>query len=142
LPVEPGRGGFLAKNGAKGCLFFTGSLYIEIVKAQAILEENKINTDIYNLRFIKPVDEDFFTGIINEYKLAVFIEEGIRQGGFGEYASELVQRKGCKTATLVLAVENNSFENDLLLGTREELLFENELDGNGIAKSVISKLKL
>jgi 1-deoxy-D-xylulose-5-phosphate synthase len=141
MPIETGRGVFLSKNGAKVCLFFTGSLYMEIVKTQAILKENNIDTDIYNLRFIKPVDEFSFTGIINNYKLVVFIEEGIRQGGFGEYASELAQRKGCKAITLVLAVENSSFENDLFLGTRDELLFENKLDGKGIAKSVISKFK-
>ena len=140
LPVETGKGVWISKSSANVCLFFTGSLYTEILEASVLLKENGINADIYNLRFIKPVDEDYFTGIINDYELSVFIEEGILHGGFGEYALSLIQRRGCKTEALVLAVESGFLEEDRALGTRQELLRENNLDGKGISKSIISKL--
>jgi 1-deoxy-D-xylulose-5-phosphate synthase len=57
----------------------------------------------------------------------VFVEEGIAAGGFGEYAMSLARRQG--RAAAALAVQ----EHFVSLGTREELLRMNGLDGKGIA---------
>jgi len=136
LPVEKGRGVWLSKNNGQICLIFTGSLYRQTLEAAAILKEQGIEADIYNLRFVKPIDEDYLAGFMNNYKLAVFIEEGIHEGGFGEYASALAQRNGCKARTAVLAAQSSFLEEERALGTREELLAENGLDGRGIAETV------
>ena len=141
-PVEIGRGVFV--NEPKGqksgknevCLAFTGSLYREVTEAAVILKEKGINADLYNLRFLKPVDEDYLVNLINEYKLITFIEEGIKAGGFGEYAAALALRNKCKAEVLVLAAESSFLEEDKALGTREELLAINGLDGKGIAKTI------
>jgi len=138
LPVETGRGVWLSKDGGQVCLVFTGSLCREALEAAAILKEQGIKADTYNLRFVKPVDEDYLSGLINNYKLVVFIEEGIREGGFGEFAAALAQRKGCKARTVALAARDGFLEEERALGTREELLAENGLDGRGIAKTVTS----
>jgi 1-deoxy-D-xylulose-5-phosphate synthase len=129
-PVEAGRGVFLSK-GAPVCLAFTGSLYPQAAEAAAILKEKNIQADLYNLRFIKPVDEDYLLSILNEYKFVVFIEEGMKYGGFGEYAASLSPR------TVILAVESGFLEKDRALGTREQLLAINGMDGKGIAETVI-----
>jgi 1-deoxy-D-xylulose-5-phosphate synthase len=140
LPVERGQGVWLSKGGKRQvCLIFTGSLYKEALKAAAILKERGIEADLYNLRFIKPVDEDYLAGIINEYELAAFIEEGIREGGFGEYAAALALRRDSIAEIEILAAESGFLEEDRALGTREELLAENGLDGEGIAGRIISK---
>ena len=136
LPVEAGRGCWSKKSSAQVCLVFTGSLYMETNKAASILAESGIEADLYNLRFIKPIDEDFLADLMNQYKLVVFIEEGIRDGGFGEYAAALAIRKNCKSKTVILAAETGFLEEDCSVGTREELLAENGLDSNGIAKTV------
>ena len=137
LPVEKGRGVWLSKGG-KGqvCLVFTGSLYREAEEAAAVLGERGIEADLYNPRFLKPVEEDYLAALMNEYKLVCFAEEGIREGGFGEYAAALVQRRGMPAAA-VLAVENNFLEEERALGTREELLSANGLDSKSIADKVI-----
>ena len=139
LPVETGRGVWIKKGSGKVCLFFTGSLYREVLEASVILKENNIEADIYNLRFVKPLDEGHFIEIVNDYKLAVFIEEGIREGGFGEYACDLLLRSNCSTSAAVLAVESGFLEDERALGSRQELLSENKLDGKGMAKSIILK---
>jgi 1-deoxy-D-xylulose-5-phosphate synthase len=126
----------LSKGGGNICLFFTGSLYREVQEAVSILKEHGLNADLYNLRFVKPVDEEYLVSLINEYKLAVFIEEGIREGGFGEYASALALQCGCKTKTITLCAKSGFFEDERALGTREELLAANGLDGKGIAEQV------
>jgi len=135
-PIETGRGVLLSKSGGNICLFFTGSLYREVQEAASILKEQGLDADLYNLRFVKPVDEEYLVSLINEYKLAVFIEEGIKEGGFGEYASALARQYDCKARTITLCAKSGFFEDDLALGTREELLAVNGLDGKGIAEQI------
>jgi 1-deoxy-D-xylulose-5-phosphate synthase len=140
-PLESGRGIFVGKTpGAGTCLFFTGSLYNQTCEAQKILASQGIDADLYNLRFLKPVDEDFLSDLMNRYKVAVFIEEGLRPGGFGEYAAELALRRKCETRILVLSAQAEAD----FLGKRDELIARAGLDGPGLASAVaqaVSRLK-
>jgi 1-deoxy-D-xylulose-5-phosphate synthase len=120
------------------CLAFTGGLYAGVLRTRKILADRGLEADCYNLRFLKPVDEDYLAAIMDRYGLTVFVEEGIREGGFGEYALALARRRNCGGRVLVLAVEGD-FEG---LGTRQELLRANRLDGEGIADYVLSSLPL
>ena len=146
-PLESGKGVFLTKSREQGtgnrevCLAFTGSLYREALDAAELLKNEGIKADLYNLRFIKPINEDYLTGLMNEYKLIAFIEEGIREGGFGEYAAALAARRRCKALVTVLAAESSFQEGSRAQGSREELLAANNLDGKGIAQWV-SSMKL
>jgi 1-deoxy-D-xylulose-5-phosphate synthase len=129
--------GFASDGNSQGvCLAFTGGLYREVRDAAERLAAGGIGADLYNLRFLKPVDEDYLADIINRYQLTVFIEEGVRAGGFGEYAAELALRRGCAGKILVLAVP----EHFVSLGTRVELVRMNGLDGEGIAAGVLGAL--
>ncbi|MDR2953403.1 MAG: 1-deoxy-D-xylulose-5-phosphate synthase, partial [Treponema sp.] len=83
LPVEQGRGVWLLKNNRQICLAFAGGLYKQVLDAAVILEEQGIEADLYNLRFLKPVDEEYLANLMNSYEYIGFIEEGIREGGFG-----------------------------------------------------------
>jgi 1-deoxy-D-xylulose-5-phosphate synthase len=141
LPLETGRGLWIsrgARPGEKGrvCLAFTGGLYPEALDAAERLGTQGIIADLYHLRFLKPVDEDGLAGIMDQYELTVFVEEGIREGGFGEYAAALALRRNCAGTVRVLAVEDNFAAQ----GTRRELLEMNGLDGGGIAAGVFAFL--
>jgi len=139
IPIEKGRGLWLKRTpGSRICLAFTGSLYPQILGALKILEDRGIEADAYNLRFLNQIDEAYLVEILNSYDLVVFAEEGIQQGGFGEYAAALAQRKSAKARVLVLAVDENFAANGNALGTREELLKENGLDGEGIAGKIMT----
>jgi len=138
-PVQRGRGVWVAKNEYSKnevCLVFTGSLYSEAQKAGEILKEKGINIDLYNIRFLKPVDEDYLCGIMNDYKLICIMEEGIKDGGFGEYAATLALQRKCGAHVQVMAALNLFLEEDRALGTREELLAENGLDAKSAAEAV------
>ncbi|MDR0597637.1 MAG: 1-deoxy-D-xylulose-5-phosphate synthase [Treponema sp.] len=132
-PLEAGRGVWARRSVSPApvacCLAFTGSLYPQVMEAAEILEGLKVPSDCYNLRFLKPVDEDHLTEIMNRYELAVFIEEGVCSGGFGEYVSALALRRNWTARTLCLAAEDRFYPQ----GKREELLQKAGLDGRGIA---------
>ncbi|MDR0640867.1 MAG: 1-deoxy-D-xylulose-5-phosphate synthase [Treponema sp.] len=135
-PLVEGRGVWVSGPEGAGriCLAFTGGLYAEVLRAREILAGRGLRADCYNLRFLKPVDEDYLASIMDRYDLTVFVEEGIREGGFGEYALALARKRNCGGRVLVLAVEGD-FEG---LGTRRELLKANRLDGEGIAAYALS----
>jgi 1-deoxy-D-xylulose-5-phosphate synthase len=136
-PLETGRGRWTDRQqGAQVCIAFTGSLYREAKNAAAILARRNIQADLYNLRFLKPVDEDHLANLMNSYKLVCFMEEGMREGGFSEYAAALSLRRECTAKIIISAVESGFFDNETL-GTREELLTLNNMDGEGTAKKIM-----
>ena len=132
LPLETGKGIFVRRNSHKNlCILFTGSLYPQVLEAAEILESRGIGADLYNLRFLKPVDDEFLIGLLNQYEAFIIAEEGSRSGGFGEYVSDLALRLSCPCTILVLGV----VERFDALGKREELLHRNGLDAAGIAEA-------
>ncbi|MDR1419845.1 MAG: 1-deoxy-D-xylulose-5-phosphate synthase [Treponema sp.] len=135
LPLERGRGVFVRRGEGEICIAFTGGLYPSVRDAALALALDGIFPDLYNLRFLKPVDEEYLAGIIDCYALTVFVEEGMRGGGFGEYAAALARR--CRGDVLVLAVDGQYTAQ----GTRGELLALNRLDGNGIRTGILRFLE-
>ncbi|MDR1247868.1 MAG: 1-deoxy-D-xylulose-5-phosphate synthase [Treponema sp.] len=133
LPLETGRGVWTRRCvSAACCLAFTGGLYPQVMEAADLLETLKVTADCYNLRFLKPVDEDHLTEIMGSYGLAVFIEEGVSSGGFGEYVSALAIRRRWAVRLLCLAAGDCFYPQ----GKRGELLQKAGLDGQGIADRV------
>jgi 1-deoxy-D-xylulose-5-phosphate synthase len=134
-PLELGRGAWLRGGAdplASCCLAFTGSLYPQALEAAELLSAQGIGVDLYNLRFLKPVDEDYLSEVMNRYGLLVFIEEGIKNGGFGEYAAELGSRRNWSVKVVCLAAGQGLVPQ----GKRKELLQQAGLDGQGIARAV------
>jgi len=150
LPVEQGRGVWLRRvsggTGAAGgiCLAFTGSLYPQALDAAERLKAAGHEADLYNLRFLKPVDEDYLIEQLSNYDLVAFIEEGARAGGFGEYAAALSgwgrPRMGGCAEVAVLAAEEDFSVDGRAIGDRDELLRVNKLDGAGIAERILGML--
>jgi 1-deoxy-D-xylulose-5-phosphate synthase len=142
LPLQRGRGVWLhqtpdSRIGDKRvCLAFTGSLYPQVEEARGLLHAKGIDADLYNLRFLKPVDEDFFADVLNRYDLVAIIEEGTLCGGFGEYAASLARGRNCRANVALLAVGEDFADSGRAVGTRDELLKSNGLDGNGIAEKI------
>jgi 1-deoxy-D-xylulose-5-phosphate synthase len=128
-PLEWGRGVFVRRRDVLLCLAFTGSLYTQVLDAAEILEARGIPADLYNLRFLKPIDEAYLASILTRYELFMVIEEGAALGGFGEYVAALGRRKNCTARVMTLGVQDKFISQ----GNREELLQRNGLDGEGIA---------
>jgi 1-deoxy-D-xylulose-5-phosphate synthase len=144
LPVEKGRGVWIHQNpdsrtgDKRVCLAFTGSLYPQARFARELLQAKRVEADLYNLRFLKPIDEDYLAGLLNRYDLVVFIEEGVPSGGFGEYAAALARCRKCRAETLILAADEDFAADGRAIGTRDELLKANGLDALTIAEKIYS----
>ncbi|MDR0785948.1 MAG: 1-deoxy-D-xylulose-5-phosphate synthase [Treponema sp.] len=132
-PIETGRGAFARRNSGAVCVAFTGSLYAQVLDAADLLTAQGVAADLYNLRFLKPVDEDYLVSLVNAYEVFAVVEEGISAGGFGEYAAALAER--CSTRLLTIGATGNA----AALGSREELLRLNGLDGASIAATISNR---
>ena len=85
----------VAEGVRKSVLFVcTGGIGGEVVQAARSLAMEEIYADVYCLRFIKPVDEAYFAGIAGQYAAVVLVEDGVQQGGIGEYLQTVLFSRG------------------------------------------------
>jgi len=150
-PVEFGRGIFvpcsefvienisekeLESREHKVLVVCTGGIYSEVQKAiRAVLLEDGY-ADLYILRFIKPFDESYFIEIAKKYYGIVFVEDGIAEGGAGEYLNQLVLKNGI-TNTRVMGFEDRFYSH----GTREQVLSDAKLSVSDIKETILKCAK-
>ncbi len=132
LPIVEGRGVFIRKSSGKVLIITVGGLVDEALRSCEILKDQDIETDLYNLRFIKPIDKEYLLDIISEYSYAFMVEEGSRKGGVGEYIASLL----LESKSDVLFQHKGIPEEFLTQALRSELLAYCGLDGPGIARFV------
>ena len=103
----------------KTLIITTGSMMSEsIVAARSLLLKKKY-TDIYNLRYIKPIDEEWLCSICRNYSRIIIVEDGIKPCGIGE-TIEIILRRNKMENIKVLAFP----EKFISQGTRQEVLQE------------------
>ncbi len=138
VPLERGRGVFIKESGSDILLVSAGGLMEEVVLASESLADAGVGTDIYNLRFIKPIDEEYLLGILTVYETVFFIEENSGKGGVGEYIASIIRRYDLDLDFHYLHVPDAFIPQ----GTRPELLAYCGLDAAGIRNSVLAALKV
>lgn len=101
----------------KTLVITTGSMMSEtVVAARALLLKHRY-TDIYNLRFLKPLDESYLCSICSRYGKIIVVEDGVKTGGVGEAVEIILRRQHIENVT-VLAFP----EKFISQGTRQEIL--------------------
>jgi 1-deoxy-D-xylulose-5-phosphate synthase len=137
-PLETGRGIYhhqganLTEPSPDVCIAFTGGLLEEAEGAARILEERGIPCALYNLRFIKPLDETFFQAQINRFNVFAIAEEGTVHGSFAEYAAAFALQHGSQTKIVPLTAADTFFPH----ASRAELLETAGLSAQRIAETV------
>ena len=132
LPMETGRGVFtVTAEHSDVLLVCTGGIYPETVQAAELLGKKGISADIYNLRFLKPIDEAFFLEKVQKYPAVLFIEDGAYIGGVGHYLEGLVQKQLSGIKTAVRAFPDTVF----MQGSRQDILECAGLTGKQLAKA-------
>lgn len=95
----------------------TGGMLREVLVACRALLLRNVISDIYTLRFIKPIDESYFLAIAKRYTKVVFVEDNVVTGGIGEYLSLVCGRAGY-TNFVIKAFPDDFFAQ----GSREAIL--------------------
>lgn len=108
--------------------------------AQAAIRELRtqgINPAHYDLRFVKPIDEDLLHEAFSKYSKIVTVEDGTVVGGFGSAVLEFMNQHNYHAAIKILGIPDRLVEH----GSPKELHRECEYDAQGIADAVRELLK-
>ena len=93
-------------------------------------------SDIYTLRFIKPLDEKHLADIFAHYDGIIFVEDGIKTGGVSEYLS-LVCEKNLIHNYAVKAFPEGFYSQ----GSREDVLEEAGMSVSDLKNTALDLLK-
>ncbi|MDR2281983.1 MAG: 1-deoxy-D-xylulose-5-phosphate synthase [Sphingobacterium sp.] len=87
--LEIGKGRKLV-DGEEVAVISLGHVGNEVSKAFHILNEEGIYPAHYDIRFVKPIDEDLLHEVFKKFKKVITIEDGVLPGGFGSAVLEFM----------------------------------------------------
>ncbi|MGP1438767.1 MAG: 1-deoxy-D-xylulose-5-phosphate synthase [Treponema sp.] len=134
--IVKGRGIFAKCNENSDILLIClGSIYQEVSEASNKLKKEGVDVDIYNIRFIKPIDDEYLIQITKKYSHIFIFEDGAKIGGIGEYIESLILKSDInnRRKTHVLAFPDTF----LAQGTREDILMQANLSSFLIAQFIL-----
>lgn len=134
-PLVPGRG-VLVRHvpNARMLICAVGPLVYHALQAALLLEEEDIPVDVYNVRFIAPLDEEALADLLGRYEIVLTAEDGVVKGGFGESLAGISVRYGLRTKFKMLGFGTMP----LAQAPRAVLLASAGLDAEGIARTAAS----
>jgi 1-deoxy-D-xylulose-5-phosphate synthase len=131
-PWQAGRGVFHRRSGADLLLIAMGGLFEAALEAADCLLREDRRVDVYNLRFVAPIDEEAFLEAAAGYRHLIFLEEGCSSGGVGEALAGLLARRLPRLAFTALGFPAEPFPQ----ASREELLERAGLSAPCIAERI------
>jgi len=88
-----------------------------------------INPGHYDMRFVKPLDEEMLHEVFANYSKIITVEDGTVVGGFGSAILEFMNEHGYKADVKIMGIPDTLVEH----GTPKQLYDEIGIDANGIA---------
>ena len=92
------------RNGARIAVLAMGPIIREAEKAAVILEGMGVPVDIYDMIWLKPLDETLLEEAASKYDHIVTLEDGCRTGGFGSAVSEWLSTRNYPVGLSVMAI--------------------------------------
>lgn len=136
IPIGTGR---KLKDGSDVAILSIGPLGNNVTKAIEIVEKNEnadhlpISVAHYDMRFLKPLDEDILQEVGKKFKRIITVEDGVRNGGLGSAVLEWMNDHGFSPTVERLGLPDAFVEH----GTVDELQHIVGIDIESIIKAII-----
>ena len=131
--IEIGKGTCL-KEGNKIAILSVGTIEKNVSEA-ILLSEEKPNKkgciSHFDMRFIKPLDENLLHSIFQKHETIITVEDGVIQGGFGSAITEFAAAHHYQNQLKILGIKDQFIEH----GATNNLLCELGLDVKSLADS-------
>ncbi len=128
IPIGKGE---IVRHGTDVAILAVGTPVGNALTAAMILEKENINTEIVNMRFVKPLDLDLLADVARRFDLIVTLEENSIKGGFGSGVAEALAELGETRVSVKIHGLPDQFVDH---GTPDELRRLVKLDPDGIAE--------
>jgi 1-deoxy-D-xylulose-5-phosphate synthase len=127
LPVGKAR---IVRHGKQLVILSFGS-----VLSAALAAAETLDATLIDMRFVKPLDESLLRELAPAYTRWVTVEDNAVMGGAGSAVSEFFRQEGIAADLLQLGLPDRYQEH----ASREELLAEAGIDGNGIQAAIAAR---
>jgi len=134
IPVGKGR---LVQKGSDLAVLSIGTAGNLAADAIDLLQDSHISIAHYDMRFVKPLDEELLHKVFKQFKHVVTVEDGTLSGGFGSAVVEFMCDHAYQSQVKRLGVPDRFVEH----GPQSELYKECGFDPEGIAKTIKSLVK-
>ena len=122
------------KDGKKIAIISIGHIGNEVVVATTELEKKGINVAHYDIRFVKPLDENLLHKVCKQYEKIITIEDGCIQGGMGSAILEFLADNNYSLPVKRLGIPNKFIEH----GSQKELYDECNYNARAIKETVVN----
>jgi 1-deoxy-D-xylulose-5-phosphate synthase len=127
--IEIGKAETL-RPGSDVAILSIGNMTPNAVKAAEILSKEGISSEVVNMRFVKPLDDNLLKALAGRIENIVTVEDNVIQGGFGAAVLESLQKQGITSVSVRVHGIPDKFIDH---GTPEELHKLLRMDAQGIA---------
>ena len=101
----------------------------------ALAAAETLDATLIDMRFVKPLDESLLRQLAHDHSRWVTVEDNAVMGGAGSAVSEFFRQEGIAADLLQLGLPDRYQEH----ASREELLAEAGIDGNGIQAAIAAR---
>ena len=110
-----------------------------VVKAVEMMENDGdgISVAHYDMRFVKPLDENLLKEVAAKFKHVITVEDGVREGGFGSAVIEWMEDNGQHLDIVRLGLPDHFVEH----GTVAQLQSIVGIDAEGIRRTIKETLR-
>lgn len=129
--LEIGKGREI-REGENIAILSIGHVGNYALEACRILEKDGIKAAHYDMRFLKPIDEEILKEVFNEFEHIITIEDGTIIGGLGSTVIEYASDNGHKNNIRRLGIPDNFITH----GKQEELHHDCGYNVEGIIRAV------
>lgn len=129
--IEIGKGRKI-KDGKEIAVLTIGHAGNFAAEAISSVMEEGIDPAHYDLRFVKPLDEELLHEVFSSFSNIITVEDGTIRGGFGSAVLEFMNEYGYSAPLEVLGIPDRIVEH----GTQPELYSEVGIDAFHIAEAI------
>ena len=129
--IEIGTGRKI-KEGSDVAILTIGHVGNFAVDAASDLQEQGYNVGVYDMRFVKPLDNKMLDEVFQKYDKVITVEDGCIQGGFGSAVLEYMVDQEYSAKVIRLGIPDLYVEH----GTQAELWKECNYDKDAIKETV------
>ena len=102
------------------------------------VKQEGINPAHYDMRFVKPLDEEMLHEVFTKYHKIITVEDGTIKGGFGSAVLEFMAENNYQASVKILGIPDRLVEH----GTLKELHNEIGIDASHIADAIRDMVKI
>jgi len=123
--IQIGKGRTI-QEGEEIAVLTIGHIGNYVTTIQPELQENNIYIGHYDMRFVKPIDEELMHHICQKYDKIITIEDGSLMGGFGSAVLEFIADNRYKNTVKRLGIPDKIIEHGTQLELHKEMGFAPE----------------